>query len=119
MKRIFIEVPSFTKKWFELGFTDDELAILENTLLNDPEAGDLMEGTGGVRKIRCAFPGRGKSGSARVCYVDFAHYESTYFLLVFSKKDQSNLSDIERHRIKKAIQLLKLECKQNRGNLYE
>ena len=37
----------------------------------DPEKGDLIRGTGGLRKIRVAFEGRGKSGSARVCYIDF------------------------------------------------
>lgn len=116
MTRSFIEVPSFTNDWFALGFTDDDLSELENILLSNPEAGVVMQGTGGVRKIRYAFQGRGKSGSTRVCYVDFAYYESIYLLAVYSKNDKSNLSDIERHKIKRLVQLLKQECDQNRGD---
>ena len=58
MKRESIETPSFTKKWFALGFTDDDLAELQQFLLKNPEAGDIMVGTGGLKKIRFAFQGR-------------------------------------------------------------
>ena len=51
LSRTFIEVPHFTKKWFELGFSDDDLALLENRLLHNSDSGDIMEGTGGVRKL--------------------------------------------------------------------
>ena len=61
MKREFIETPSFTKKWFALGFTDDDLAELQQFLLKNPEASDIMVGTGSLKKIRFAFQGRGKS----------------------------------------------------------
>ncbi|WP_232502095.1 addiction module toxin RelE [Treponema vincentii] len=74
MRREFIETPSFTKRWFALGFNDDDLAELQQFLIKNPEAGDVMIGTGGLKKIRFAFQGRGKSGSARVCYVDFATF---------------------------------------------
>ena len=50
MKREFIETPSFTKKWFSLGFNDEDLAELEQFLVENPEAGDMMVGTGGLRK---------------------------------------------------------------------
>ena len=55
IKREFIETPSFTKKWFALGFTDDDLVELQQFLLKNPEAGDIMVGTGGLKKIRFAF----------------------------------------------------------------
>lgn len=58
MVRAFIEVPSFTKKWYSLGYTDDDLLKLQTLILNDPEAGIIMQGTGGLRKIRFAFKGR-------------------------------------------------------------
>lgn len=60
MKRIFIETPSFTKRWFALGFTEDDLAELQQFLIKNPDAGNIMVGTGGLRKIRFAFEGRGK-----------------------------------------------------------
>ena len=71
MKREFIETPSFTKKWFSLGFNDEDLRRLENQLLQNPKIGAVIRGTGKMRKMRFAFEGRGKSGSTRVCYVDF------------------------------------------------
>ena len=80
MRREFIETPSFTKRWFALGFNDDDLAELQQFLLKNPEAGDIMVGTGGLKKIRFAFQGRGKSGSSRVCYVDFATFAKTYLI---------------------------------------
>ena len=52
MNRTFIEVPQFTKKWKELGLSDESLRELENILLKNPKAGDTVQGTGGLRKIR-------------------------------------------------------------------
>ena len=52
MNRTFIEIPAFTKKWRELGLTDENLRALENILLEDPKAGDAIKGTGGLRKLR-------------------------------------------------------------------
>ena len=46
-------------------------------LLKDPESGPVMEGTGGIRKVRFALKNQEKSGSVRVCYADFAEYEVT------------------------------------------
>ena len=45
MRREFIETPSFTKRWFALGFNDDDLAELQQFLIKNPEAGDIMIGT--------------------------------------------------------------------------
>ncbi len=110
MKRTFIEVPSFTRAWYALGLTDEELSKLENILLNDPESGDMMEGTGGLRKIRVAFKNRGKRGSARACYVDFAVFEKIYLIAVFAKDEKANLSKAERNEIKRVIETLKKEA---------
>ena len=60
MKRTFIEVPLFTKKWKELGLTDEDLRDLQNILLQNPKSGDVIQGTGGLRKIRIPMKGRGK-----------------------------------------------------------
>ena len=113
MRREFIETPSFTKRWFALGFNDDDLAELQQFLLKNPEAGDIMVGTGDLKKIRFAFQGRGKSGSSRVCYVDFATFAKTYLIQVFSKEEQSNLTDAEKNAVKKVIGILKIEAARN------
>ena len=75
----------FTKKWNELGFTDDDLRSLQNMLLEDPKAGPVMQGTGGLRKIRFAFPNSGKSGSVRVCYIDIEGVLEIHLIDVFAK----------------------------------
>ena len=83
MTRTFIEVPLFTKRWSEIGLTDDDLRQLQIMLLKDPESGPVIEGTGGIRKVRFPLDNRGKSGSVRVCYTDFAEYEVTYRIPAF------------------------------------
>lgn len=113
MKREFIETPSFTRKWFELGFTEDDLAELQQFLIKNPSAGDVMVGTGGLKKIRYAFKGRGKSGSARVCYVDFASFEKNFLIQVFSKDEKQNLTEAEKNAVKKVISILKSEVAKN------
>ena len=52
MTRTFIEVPLFSKRWKEIGLDEDELQTLQIMLLKDPESGPVMEGTGGIRKVR-------------------------------------------------------------------
>ena len=64
--RGFIESPRFHRRWFDLGFTEDELLELQLNLLENPKMGSVIQGTGGLRKVRFAFRGRGKSGSVRV-----------------------------------------------------
>ena len=113
MKREFIETPSFTKKWFSLGFTEDDLAELQQFLIKNPDAGNTMVGTGGLKKLRYAFKGRGKSGSARVCYVDFASFKKNYLIQVFSKDEKSNLTAAEKNAVKKVLAMLKSEAEKN------
>ena len=52
MKRTFIMTPVFDNSWAAMGLDDADLVDLQNTLLVDPEAGDVIPGTGGARKIR-------------------------------------------------------------------
>lgn len=66
MTRIFVELPTFRTVWKELGLTDRDLRRLQEDLLANPKAGNVMQGTGGIRKMRFAFENRGKSGSIRV-----------------------------------------------------
>ena len=109
MTRTFKETPWFTKRWAEIGFDDEALRSLQNMIMHHPEAGDLITGTGGVRKLRFAFLGRGKSGSARVCYVDFAKYETVYLIAAYTKSEKENLTKAERNIIKQLVMQLKAE----------
>ena len=114
MKRTFIEVPLFTKRWKEIGLSDEDLLALQIMLLKNPESGPVMEETGGIRKVRFALENRGKSGSVRVCYTDFTEYEVTYLITAFTKNEQANLSDEEKNVLKKLVKALKDETAKNR-----
>ena len=113
MLRTFIEVPLFTKRWKEIGLNDDDLLVLQIMLLKDPASGPVMEGTGGIRKVRFPIDNRGKSGSVRVIYVDFEVYERIYLITAFQKADQGNLSKAERNDLKKLVEFLELELERN------
>lgn len=110
MIRSFIELPLFTKRWHELGFNDEDMFQLQDILLKNPEAGRVMQGTGGIRKVRFAFENRGKSGSVRICYVDFASYTVIYLITAFSKDEQDNLTQEQKNVLKKLVKTLKDEA---------
>ena len=109
MNRTVIEVPMFTKKWHELGLTDEELRNLENVLLENPKAGDAIQGTGGLRKIRVSMEskGKGKRGGARVIYVDIEVKETVYFINVYTKNEKDDLTEDEKKAFKTMVKILK------------
>jgi hypothetical protein len=71
-----------------------------------PRAGDMMEGTGGIRKLRWARGGKGKSGGVRVIYYYHDHRIPLYLLTVFGKSEQSNITKSERNELAKLVGLL-------------
>ena len=109
MNRTFIEVPMFIKKWQELGLTDENLRELQTILLKNPKAGDTIQGTGGIRKIRIPIEnkGKGKRGGARVIYVDIELKECIYFINVYSKDEKDDLTDDEKKAFKAMVTFLK------------
>lgn len=107
MYKEFIILPEFEKQWRAMNLTDDDLRRLENLLLNNQEAGDVIQGTGGLRKLRFAFTDRGKSGSARVCYVNIIRAEKIFLITAYPKSEKDNLSKAECNAIKKLVEILK------------
>ena len=71
-----------------------------------PAAGDLIEGTGGVRKLRWARDGRGKSGGVRVIYYFHSGAMPLYLLTMFAKNERANLSKAERNELAKLVEML-------------
>lgn len=103
----FIETPIFTKQIKALA-TDDELRQLQVELIAQPEKGDLIQGTGGLRKIRMARSKQGKSGGARVIYF-LATSERIYLVFAYPKSEKDNLTPTEKAELKKLTKLLKGE----------
>jgi hypothetical protein len=91
---LFIETPIFTKQASGGLFSDEELKGLQKELLANPNKGDLIPGSGGLRKIRLAQKGGGKRGGFRVIY-----YRSTpeviFLLLAYQKNQKDNLTKTE------------------------
>lgn len=103
----FIETSIFTKQIKALA-TDDELRALQTELIAQPEKGDLIQGTGGLRKIRMATGQQGKSGSARVIYF-LATAEMIYLVLAYAKSEKESLTSAEKAELKSLTTLLKGE----------
>jgi len=97
-------MPIFDKQWRAMGLDDNDLQALQIELLKDPQIGSVIKGTGKLRKMRFAFPNRGKSGSSRVLYVDFVLAETIYLIFAYPKNEKDNLTDEERNNIKKMIE---------------
>jgi hypothetical protein len=104
---MFIETEEFLKCWKKLGLDEEDLRELQGFLLEHPEAGDMIQGTGGVRKLRWARPGGGKSGGVRTIYVDFADKFTIWLITVFGKNEKADLGPEERKEIKSFVRRLK------------
>ena len=80
----FIETKLFSK--LVIGFlSDDEYSKLQQALIADPEAGDLIQGSGGVRKLRWGVKGRGKRGGIRIIYYARARQGQIWMLTLYAK----------------------------------
>ena len=102
MKVMFIETPIFTK-YREDYMSDDIFQEFEEYLSNNPEAGDIVVGTGGCRKIRWQRENTGKSGGVRVIYYYHCAEKFVLFLLVYQKSKKDSLSDKEKAILKELV----------------
>ena len=106
MYRTFIQTNQFVKDWERMNLTDDDLRRLELIILKEPKVGKVIRGTGRLRKIRFAFKGEGKSGSSRVCYVDFEKNNIVYLITAYPKSEKDTLSKEECNNIRRYIDIL-------------
>lgn len=109
MKRIFILTPGFERTWSRMNLGDTELAELQEILCADPDAGDVIPGLTGARKVRIPLEGRGKSGGGRVIYVDVVVREQIYLLLSYPKNAQTDLTPAQKKIIQALIDAIKEE----------
>lgn len=113
MEATFIELPPF-QRLREHYLSDDEYRALQYTLLAQPDAGDVIKGTGGLRKIRFSDKrrGKGKRGGLRVIYYYWDTGGQFWMFAVYDKDEASDLSSDER---KVLAQLLEREVKARSG----
>lgn len=105
MKATFIELPFF-EKYRDDYFDDDSFKGLQNELMKDPEAGDRIKGTGGLRKFRYGDErrGKGKRGGLRVIYFWKDADDQFWLFTVYDKDEADDLTSDERKAFKQALE---------------
>lgn len=96
------ETPLFLRKAEKL-LDEEERTALVMAIAQEPEAGEIMPGTGGVRKLRWALEGRGKSGGARVIFYFHSDRMPVVLLSIYAKNVKVNLSQAERNDLKTLV----------------
>lgn len=99
------ETPEFVRRIGKLVGDTERRALIEY-LASRPKAGVLLKGTGGIRKLRWAREGSGKSGGIRVIYYFHDDRLPLYLLSVFGKNERSNISDAQRNELASLAKLL-------------
>ena len=99
------ELPEYIRRASKLLGDDERTAIVE-CLAARPKAGVLIEGTGGIRKLRWGRDARGKSGGVRVVYYFHSEAMPLYLLTMFAKSEQVNLSKAERNELRELVGVL-------------
>jgi hypothetical protein len=100
-----VETPEFlsaTRK----PITEDERAVLVDYLAHNPATGDLVPGTGGVRKPRWRLEGRGKRGGARVIYFYHSADIPLFVLTAYAKNEREDLSQRDRNNFRRLTKLV-------------
>jgi hypothetical protein len=112
MKALFVELPAFAK--YRADYLDDDgFGKLQAFLLKNQEAGDVIEGTGGLRKLRHGDPrrGKGKRGGLRVIYYWWGGGRQFWLFTLYDKDEMENLSATEKRALKG---MLKMELEARR-----
>lgn len=95
-----VEIPSYLKAAEKL-FSAKEREGIVNMVSADPECGDLIQGTGGFRKVRVGRGSAGKSGGARVIYILRNEGFPIFLVAVYAKNEKANLTKAERNELAK------------------
>jgi hypothetical protein len=98
----FVETKLFTKL-VQQYLTDDEYARLQQSLIVNPEAGDVIPGSGGVRKLRWGVTGRGKRSGLRVIYFLRLRRGESWMLTLYAKNVADNIPAKVLKKIKEEI----------------
>jgi hypothetical protein len=101
------ELPSFIVSAKSAGMSDGEKADLIDLIAADPEAGELIVGSGGCRKLRLAGKGKGKSGGYRIITYFYSYNAPVYLLLAFAKNQMANLSTSQVNELATITKVLK------------
>lgn len=102
-----IETEAYVRAAKDAGMSVEEMTAAVDLVAGNPEAGDVMQGTGGVRKARLAGRGKGKSGGYRIVYYFGGGDIPLFLLTVFGKGEKANLTQGERNALRQLTATLK------------
>ena len=102
-----IETESYLRAAKDARMSEDERTSAVDLVAADPESGDVMQGTGGVRKARLAGRGKGKSGGYRIVWYFGGGDIPVFLLTVFGKGEKANLTQGERNALRQLTATLK------------
>ena len=105
---IFIETVLFTK-YIQQYFDDEVYHRFQNFLMENPDVGDVIKGTGGLRKVRWRAKEKGKRGGVRIIYYWVVNKQKIYLLTVYAKNEVSDLTASEKKLLKKIVEEWKNE----------
>lgn len=94
-----IETQAYIASAKDAGMSADEMAAVVDIIAANPEAGEIMPGSGGARKLRVARPGGGKSGGYRVITYFAGDVFPVFLLTVFGKNEKANLTQAQRNTL--------------------
>jgi mRNA-degrading endonuclease RelE of RelBE toxin-antitoxin system len=103
---VFIESRLF-EKLREKYLDDEQYRALQAFLMEQPNAGDVIQGTGGLRKLRWASKGKGKRGGVRTIYLYIARRSHIHLLTIYGKNDVSDLTPNEKKILKSIVEEIK------------
>jgi hypothetical protein len=102
---LFVETSLFSAR-MPAYLSDDEFREFQAHLVAHPDAGDVIRGSGGIRKVRWAARGRGKSGGIRVIYYWASAVAQIYLLTLYAKSEQADIDKETLRRIAAKLELL-------------
>jgi len=109
----FVRFPAFTRDWERFGLDGEDLRLLELEILENPTRAPVVQGTGGLRKVRYAGrkSAKGKSGAYRVCYVVYPEFGTIVLATVFGKNEKADLSSADRRAVAAVVEAFRAELR--------
>ena len=100
---VIIETSFFTRRIIDL-MSDDEYRAMQQSLIIRPDTGPIIQGTGGLRKVRWRMDGHGKSSGVRIIYYWLTAEEQIYMLYAYAKNEREDLTQSQKQQLRQIVE---------------